>query len=898
MEKPVTEKGDGGNLPSAEGASPALAQWFAAKEAHPDALVFFRMGDFYELFFTDAERAAAALDIALTHRGVHRGQKVPMCGVPVATAELYLGRLIRQGFKVAIVEQTEAPRRGSKTPIRREVVRRVTPGTLTEEGLLEPARPQLLAALAEAGRTLGLAWIDLAGGRFVTAKLTPETLPAHLAALDPAEILASPDTPLPPEWAGRSSPPPLVIEGAERARAELCRLYGVAGIKGFGLFSDAETIAAARAALYVEESHGGRFPPLPPPLPGGEQGRMLIDPASRQSLGLTLPPQDPAALQSALGRTRSAAGLRLLGEWIASPLTDRAAIEARAEAWAWFLGTPRLLEALGRSLAGAPDLARALGRITVGRALPRDLAALRDGALLAQRLSTLFPEEAPSPPLPDRLAEILATLRTPRPFAETLTRALADPLPPRFEEGEVIAAGFDEALDRERALRDEARRFVAALERELAERLAVPQLRIRHHAQLGYVIELPRAAAARLRDEPSLIFRQATAQGGRFTTPPLLDLERRLAEAAAAATRREQELIGALLAEALAARDDFARLAQALAELDVLLAAAELARREGWCRPVLREDLVFRIRGGRHPVVAAALGREGRFVPNDCDLSPPRRLMLLTGPNMAGKSTYLRQNALIAILAQAGLPVPAREAEIGIVDKIFSRVGADDDLVRGRSTFLVEMTETAAILNQATPRSLVVVDEIGRGTATLDGLAIAWAVLEALHDRVRARTLFATHFHELGRLAGELPHLVPYAMKVTEHRGRLVFLHEVTEGAANRSFGVHVARLAGVPAPVVARAAELLALLEARAGELTAEGELPLFAAARRTAAEAAPPSPPLPPPPDPEREALLALARALAALDPDTMTPKAALAALYELRALLPPSLSRPSVE
>lgn len=851
--------------PDAAGATPAMAQWFAAKEAYPDALLFFRMGDFYELFFGDAEAAAAALDIQLTARGEHAGQPIAMCGVPAHAADAYLLRLIRKGFRVAIAEQMDdAKTRTGKTPIRREVVRLVTPGTLTEEALLEAGRPNLLLALVPDGARLGAAWIDISTGLFETVELAPVALPALLGRLDPAEVLAPAQVPL-GEWeprrgAAQAAPP--------AARQKLAEAFGVASLDAFGQFSETEAAAAALALDYVRTTQAGKLPRLARPAPQGAAGRMEMDAATRASLEIARARDGGTAhtLLATVDRTATPAGARLLAEWLSAPLTDPAAIAARQDGWAWLLANPETTQRLRVALRGGGDMARALSRLSLGRGGPRDLAVLRHGLAAAALCNAALVGV-----LPIFLDDARAALDPAPALRERLAAALAEPAPLRLEEG-AIAAGFDAELDAERRLRDDSRRVIATMQLDCAQTYGVASLKIRHHQQLGYVIEAPAAAVEKLRALPEMTLRQAMANGARFTTPALAELDRRIAEAAERAAARERVVFAALCAEALEQAEGLAACADALAALDVAQSCAQLAAPARWCRPKMSDDLAFHVVAGRHPVVEAALAGTAAFVPNDCALSPEARVLLLTGPNMAGKSTFLRQNALIVVLAQAGLPVPAESAELGVVDRLFSRVGAADDLARGRSTFMVEMTETAAILHQAGPRSLVVVDEIGRGTATLDGLAIAWAVLEALHNAVRCRVVFATHFHELARLTGELPRLAPHAMRVKEWRGEVVFLHEVAPGAAGRSWGVHVARLAGVPAPVVRRAASLLTALEARAGRLTDAAALPLFAVA--------PPASEEPPAPD-------ALRDALGAIEPDRLTPREALAELYRLKEL-----------
>jgi DNA mismatch repair protein MutS len=851
--------------PSSKDATPAMAQWFALKALNPEALLFFRMGDFYEMFFDDAHAAAGALDIALTHRGEHGGQPIPMCGVPVHAAEAYLARLIRRGFRVAVGEQMEDPKlRVGKAPIRREVVRLITPGTLTEEALLESARANLLLAVCEIGRAVGAAWLDVSTGLFETQAVAAGALPAVLGRLDPAEILVAGGVDL-GDWSARRGPEQAVPSAAV-ARGKLAEAFGVADVEAFGSFSDAEAGAALLALEYVRATQAGAMPRLAPPAPLGAAGRLEMDAATRASLEITRARDggEGHTLLAAVRRTGTAAGARLLAEWLSAPLTDVGEISARQDAWGWLLAHPAVAGEVRAVLKGAPDMARALGRLSVGRGGPRDLAAVAAGLGAAHRVVAVL-----DGPLPSMLVEIVAACDVGQALQPRLAAALAEPAPLRVEDG-IISPGFDAELDAERGLRDDSRRVIAAMQLDFAQRYGVASLKIKHHAQLGYVVEAPAAVVERLRGFAELTLRQGMANGARFTCPELSELDRKISEAAERALARERAIFGHLVGAVLKHAEAIAGCAAGLARLDVLQAAAALAGGGTWCRPEVGEGEALQVRAGRHPVVEAALPSRAAFVPNDCQLSGERRVLLLTGPNMAGKSTYLRQNALIVVLAQAGLPVPAAEARIGVVDRLFSRVGASDDLARGRSTFMVEMTETAAILHQAGPRSLVVVDEIGRGTATLDGLAIAWAVLEALHNTVRCRTIFATHFHELAQLTAELPRLVPHTMRVKEWKSEVVFLHEVAEGAGGRSWGVHVARLAGVPAAVVKRAGAILGALEARAGRLTEAAALPLFAAAAEPAAE------------EPERDPLR---EALANIDPDTLTPREALEALYRLK-------------
>ena len=832
-----------------------MAQWFQLKAVHPDALLFLRMGDFYELFFDDAEAAAAALDIALTRRGEHAGSPIPMCGVPVHAAESYLARLIRRGFRVAVAEQTENPRaRTGKGPLKREIVRLVTPGTLTEDSLLEPSRPNLLLALIPHAPTLGAAWVDVSTGLFRTENVDPAGLPALLGRLEPAEILAPDAVPL-GDWSARRGPG-IAAPSPAAARKRVADAFGAADLDAFGTFSDAEASAAAAILDYVRLAAAGQVPRLLRPEPAGPADTMAMDAATRASLEITRARDGSGAhtLLSAVGRTLTPPGARLLASWVSGPLLDPARIAARQDGWTWLLARPVALAALRDALRGTPDLPRALGRVAMERDTPRDLGAVLHALLAAAAADAALADA----PFPCALAGIDVALEP------TLNRALATPLPARMDDGGVIAAGYDGELDAHRALRDDSRRVIAGLQLDFAQRYGVASLKIRHHAQLGYVIEAPSSAVEALRAHPGLVMRQAMTNGARFSNDELAALDRRIGEAAEAAAARERTVVQHLRHLVMAAHAPLLALAARLARLDVLQAAARLAEGGRWTRPTVDGTDAFTVAAGRHPVVEAALGASAAFVPNACDLSAARRVLLLTGPNMAGKSTFLRQNALIAVLAQAGLPVPATSAHIGVIDRLFSRVGAADDLARGRSTFMVEMTETAAILNGAGPRSLVIVDEIGRGTGTLDGLAIAWAVLEALHGQLRCRTIFATHFHELSDVAATLPRVCPHTMRVKEWRGSVVFLHEVAEGAAGRSWGVHVAGLAGVPPATVRRAGTLLAALE-RQGT---RGDLPLFGAT------------PEEPPTDPLREALVEI-------EPDRLSPREALDTIYRLKLL-----------
>jgi len=870
-----------------------MRQYLAIKAAHPDHLVFYRMGDFYELFFDDAEKASAALDIALTKRGQHLGEDIKMCGVPVHSHEAYLSRLIRQGFKVAVCEQVEDPaearKRGAKSVVERAVVRVITPGTLTEDSLLDARSHNYLAALAEAQGELALGWLDLSTADFAAQPLQANQLAAALARLAPGELLV-PDRLLAreplkaalEEWNTVLTPLPSARFDSDNARKRLQAAFNVAALESFGSFSRAEVAACGALLDYVELTQAGKRPAVAPPRRERADGTMEIDPATRRNLELvrSLDGRRDGSLLATIDRTLTGPGARLLAERIAAPLTERLEIERRLDLVQLFVERPAVRERVREALRRTPDIERALQRLSVGRGGPRDLAALRDGLDSGETLAaSLRAEPEALAPRPAPLAEIVEACSDHREIVGALAEALADEPPLLVRDGGFVRQGYRAELDEQRTLRDDSRKTVAGLETKYRTSTGIPSLKIRHNNMIGYHIEVTATHADKL-DIAALGFtrRQSMSNATRYSTAELGDLETRIGRAADQALALELAIFDELVAKVTAVSPAVAAAGRALAALDVASALAELAASGNYVRPVLVDEPAFSVAGGRHPVVEAALARQGGagFVPNDCDLGSERRLWLLTGPNMAGKSTFLRQNALIAVLAQAGSFVPAMSATLGIVDRLFSRVGAADDLARGRSTFMVEMVETAAILNQATARSLVILDEIGRGTATFDGLSIAWATLEHLHDVNECRALFATHYHELGALRERLAALAPYTMRVKEWQNEVVFLHEVAPGAADRSYGIHVAQLAGLPPVVVARAEEVLAALEKgeQSGAVSRlADDLPLFASApARPAGGAAKPQ---------ESE----VEKALAAINPDELTPRQALELLYALR-------------
>lgn len=894
-------------IPDASGATPVMAQFFEMKARQPDALLFFRMGDFYEVFFDDAIKAAEILGIARTHRGTHAGQPIPMAGVPVHAAEAYLARLIRAGLKVAVCEQMEDPaearKRGSKSVVRRDIVRVVTAGTLTEDSLLDARGSNRLVAVALRTSEAALVSVELSTGDVESLAVRREGLAASLASLQPSEILVS-DRLMADEGVmaaisacgGRLQPIASNLTDLAGARARAERLYGVRTLDGFGGFTPAEVVALGMVASHLEMTQGGRMPLLRPPRRTSEQDAMLIDPATRFSLEIerSTSGQREGSLLSALDRTVTSGGARLLATRLSRPLLDPLMINRRLDVVEWFVEHREIRSRVRTLLARTADLSRALSRLTLGRGGPRDMAAIRDTLTSGQGLPDVLKGHAdPLRGLPQDLKQLLEILQPQQisgldALHTSLVRGLAEDLPTQARDGGFIRAGVLSELDTARQLRDDSRRVIARLESDLVLETGLP-LKIRHNAMLGYFIEVAASRADALLEPPhsqKFIHRQTMANQKRFTTVELGELDSQIARAAdhALALELEQfDLWRQQLGEMAANLQSFA---DALAAIDVGSALAEWAEDTEASRPILTDGTVFEAKGARHSVVEMSLRREGKaFTPNDCSLdgdagSAPR-LALVTGPNMAGKSTYLRQNALLAVIAQAGSYVPASFLRLGVVDRLFSRVGAGDDLARGRSTFMTEMVETAAILSQATAASLVILDEIGRGTATWDGLAIAWAVAEALCQTNRCRTLFATHYHELAILEERLQGVANLSLKAREWQGDLVFLHEVGPGAADRSYGVQVARLAGVPAAVVARALVLLAELEGAAPARSGVPDLPLFTGIQPEAVQYGVRE-------EPSSQAARKLLAELEDIEPDDLTPRQALDQLYRLKALI----------
>lgn len=881
---------------AADGHTPMMAQYHAIKTQYPDCLVFYRMGDFYELFFDDALKASEALDITLTYRGKAKGEDIPMCGVPFHSYEPYLAKLIRSGFKVAICEQIETPdeakertkREGkpaSKALVQRDVIRVVTQGTLTEENLLETRENNYLAALAEVGGQYGLAWLELSTGEFIVQPVAEKNVSAAIERVSPSEILIADRLATRgtlENYIQRLTVQPASLFDSQNAQVRLERMFGVDTLESFGAFSRAEVAAAGSLIDYVERTQKGKMPHLARPRQLALGAVMEIDAATRRNLELirTLTGERRGSLLDVIDRTITPPGARLLQARLAAPLTDLAEIAARQAMVACGVNNNSLRSGLRETLKTLPDMERSLSRLTALRGGPRDLGMIRDGLAVSATLRAVL-LQADEPAL-SAITDDLKQSGAVQALADLLRNALTQDLPALERDGGFVAKGFDAGLDKLRAMRDESKQLIANLQAKYRDMTGIDSLKITYNNILGYFIDVTARHADALmvkhgeqRGDNPFVHRQTLANNVRFTTPELSELERDLSSAADKALAVELSHFKAFAEQIAAASHEIGRIARALAALDVSMGLAELAVQNNYTAPTVDMSEAFAIKGGRHPVVEAALKRDAQsFMPNDCRLENGQKLWLLTGPNMAGKSTFLRQNALITILAQIGSFVPAASAHIGMVDRLFSRVGAADDLARGRSTFMVEMVETATILNQATARSLVILDEIGRGTATFDGLSIAWACVEHLHEITRCRGLFATHYHELTSLTERLGSLASFSMKVKEWQGDIIFLHEVGEGSADRSYGIHVAKLAGLPEGVIQRAQAVLALLQKgdQSGALTRlADDLPLFHAA---------PAAPAPAKPHPALEKLKELR-------PDEMSPREALEALYALKTL-----------
>ncbi len=877
--------------------TPMMAQYLETKKAYPDYLLFYRMGDFYEMFFDDAVAASKALDIALTKRGKLEGADVPMCGVPFHAYETYLSRLIKHGFKVAICEQMEDPKeakkRGAKSVVKRDVIRLVTAGTLTEENLLDSRRNNFLLSLAKTGDMLGVSWLDLSTGDFfleeIGLKNKPEAVVVSslLSRLSPVEILVSDRYLQSPklfevfnEYRKKLSVLPEARFNFENARRNLLNLFKVETLDAYGNFSRAEITAAGVLMDYVETTQKGQMPRVEKPVKIYERQVMEIDGATRRSLELLESSSGDRgnSLLSVLDRTVTGAGARMLAGRIASPLVDTKEIGERLNVVEFFLNEEFIRDDVRALLKACPDIERAVSRLNLERGGPRDLAAIKTTLAAVPRLKNILSGASSQnmvSELPEAVARIAGRMGHHENLVDELERALADELPLLARDGGFIREGYYPPLDEIRRVKNNSQQIILQLQEKYAAATDIPNLKIKYNNLIGYFVEVPAKFATRMLENKDFIHRQSVLNAVRFTTVELTEIENEIRGAGEKLLATELELFNKLVTEVRIAADDISRTAKALAELDVGAALADLAAEKNYCRPEIDDSFCFDVEDGRHPVVEASLAREhgGAFVGNDCRLGGDySNIWLITGPNMAGKSTFLRQNAIIAVMAQIGSFVPAKRARIGVVNKLFSRVGASDDLARGRSTFMVEMVETASILNRADERSLVILDEIGRGTATFDGLSIAWAVVEHLHEVNRCRALFATHYHELTSLVGKLHKMSLHCMKIKEFNDEVIFLHEVIDGAADRSYGIHVAKLAGLPPVVLKRAEQVLSSLEndkknANIKELA--DDLPLFSSLKK------------------EEKKPSAVDAALAEICPDNLTPREALDELYRLKAL-----------
>lgn len=900
--------------PDTSKMTPMMAQYWSVKQDHPDCLLFYRMGDFYELFFEDAEIASAALDIALTKRGKSEGTDIPMCGVPAHSHEGYLARLIKLGHRVALCDQVETPEQAkerakeeglpvSKALVKRDVIRIVTPGTLTEDNLLDARSANYLACIAAApnAQDFGLSWIDLSTGQFLAQTCTAKDLPAVLERIHPGEIVISEKTALNEDlydifipWQAQVTSQGNSLFESANAEKRLKDLYGVETLDSFGQFDKLCLTAAGTLIDYATRTQKGTLPHIRPLTSLISGSVMDIDAATRRNLELvqTLTGDKKGSLLAVIDRTLTSAGGRLLAERLSSPSTNIETVETRLNQIECLKQNSDIRDNLRTALKSCPDMERALSRLTIGRGSPRDMAAIRDGLAACESLRGMILAYKQSLTPFDAFCQTLSFNADESACLDRLKRALSEDLPFMARDGGFIATGYTAQLDEQRSLQKDSKQVMAKMQADYAGRTGIQTLKISHNNVLGYFVEVSAKHAYKLMvgngqptndnvlgsDNP-FVHRQTLANIVRFTTPELSDLERRISKASETAIAIELEIFAQLTADIAALANKIIDKASALAGIDVSAALAELAVSENYCRPKLTDTQDFHIDQGRHPVVEATLKRDSNqsFAPNNCDLSDNNQLWLLTGPNMAGKSTFLRQNALIAIMAQMGSYVPAKAATIGIVDKVFSRVGASDDLARGRSTFMVEMVETAAILNQATERSLVILDEIGRGTATFDGLSIAWATLEYLHDKVKCRGLFATHYHELTRLTATLGNLSPHAMAVKEWKGDIIFLHEVIKGAADQSYGVHVAKLAGLPSPVIVRARQVLEQLQKSetSGTLAKlADDLPLFSSVVQDAEK------------EEKSDNMDVLKTLIDDADPDAMSPRDALEWIYKLKS------------
>lgn len=885
---------------AAQGHTPMMAQYHALKENYEGALLFYRMGDFYELFYDDAVQAAATLDITLTKRGKSNGDDIPMCGVPFHSYEPYLAKLIKAGFKVAICEQIETPDQAkarmkaqgkpvSKALVRRDVVRMVTPGTLTEDNLLSARESNYLCAISDIGGMSAIAWVDLSTGSFFAKPIENDAAENAIDALSPQEIIIADNKahigthPLATRYKSELTALPPSFFDSQNAQKRLEQFYGLKDMDALGGFNRAEISATGAVLAYIERTQVGKMPYLERPRRLTSSAAMQIDGATRRNLEITrtMSGARKGSLLETMDATQTGAGARLLGRWLSSPSTNITDINTRLDRIETLTNAYELRQILREQMNAVPDMERALARLSVDRGGPRDLCVLRDGLAQTEIIRAQIQSNEDTRNIFDRVLQSLKQSPALNDLLDTLKKAVAENPPALTRDGGFIAEGFDPRLDDLKSMHKDSRRLIANLQTEYREDTGIEKLKITHNNVLGYFIEVPARHADPLmaaKDDATspYIHRQTMANAVRFTTTALATLERDVSSAGEKSLALEIQLFAKLNAHVQANAAEIGQISEALAMVDVAASLADIAVDRGYSRPTMSDGIEFDISGGRHPVVEEALRKANeKFIANDCALQNDETLWLLTGPNMAGKSTFLRQNALIAILAQAGMYVPAEIANIGIVDRVFSRVGASDDLASGRSTFMVEMVETASILNQATERSLVILDEIGRGTATFDGLSIAWACVEHLHEANKCRGLFATHYHELTALSAKLERLACYSLAVKEWKGDIVFMHSIVQGSADHSYGIHVAKLAGLPPAVISRARSVLDILEAseQSGAIkTLSDDLPLFSTAMNDHAQEAIKSP---------------LQKEIEAISPDDLSPKEALELIYKLKSL-----------
>ncbi len=863
--------------------TPMLQQYFEIKQQYPDCLLFYRLGDFYELFFDDAVKTAKILEITLTKRGRKEGEDIPMCGVPFHSSDSYISRLIREGYKVAICEQiedaSEAKKRGPKSIVQRDVVRVITPGTLTEDTLLEASQYNFLTAVSENKGTYGVASIDISTGNFLIENGSASQLETILAKLDPKEVLIPQKLTenarlyeILGQWKEKLTLQPDSRFNLKNSEKRLLEAFNVSTMDGFGNFGAAEISAAGALSEYIFLTQKGKFPNLQPPKKHAENNFLQIDASTRRNLELscTLSGQRKGSLLNTIDYTKTAAGGRLMAYRLAMPITNIQVIDQRLDAIEWAMKS-NLGDAVCSEMKNLPDIERVLSRLSLGRGAPRDLASIRDGLLISTRMACLL-ENKQLPILFEKNISILDKYEL---LAQRLDKMLAENIPLFARDGGFIATGYMPELDELRHLKNEGKQTIAAMQMAMSRDTGIPSLKIKHNNVLGYYIEITNTHKNKIPEH--FIHRQTLASNFRFTTVELSELEQKIATAGEKAISIELRLFEDLVQEIMKYQADFSKISHVLAELDLTFALAHLAENEGYCRPKIDTSLKMDIIDGRHSVVEKTLksGDSQSFTPNDCQLDENNRVWLLTGPNMAGKSTFLRQNALLVIMAQMGSFVPAKKAHIGIVDRIFSRVGASDDLARGRSTFMVEMVETAAILNQSTQRSFVILDEIGRGTSTYDGVSLAWATVEHLHNLSRCRTLFATHYHELSALEKTMPGIECHSMSIKEWENKIVFLHKVIKGAADRSYGIHVAEIAGIPDAVIQRAKGILLKLEKSGQKIKLQDlsdDLPLLKIANQTNTSSKTNN----------------LEKEVKNMNPDSLSPREALDYLYKLKGLI----------